>query len=157
MTAQEDHPQFVILQDGIHGVGLHRRKRAIQLGGDLRGAVSKRRVPPDRIERAVARDLKEPGGGIFGHAVERPLLQRLEQRVLHDLLGEVQMRGTEDPGQPGDHLSRTLAKQMVHGSVGVAHWSILSMARTSMVPSYSKCGQSPARRTASSYVSARTM
>ena len=43
------------------------------------------------IERAIARDAKEPRRRIVGHAAIRPLLQRRHQRVLHRLFGEREM------------------------------------------------------------------
>ena len=37
----------------------------------------------------------------------------LTQRVLHDFFGELEVRRAEDARQPGDHLSRAAAEQMV--------------------------------------------
>ena len=57
--------------------------------------------------------------GIFGETGVRPALERLEERVLHDLFGEIEVAGTEHPREPGNHLPRAGAEQMVDEHAGV--------------------------------------
>ena len=110
MAAHEHHPQLVI----VH-CRLARRRigQPLQVGRDLVRAVPERRVAAQDVERAVARNAEQPAAGIVGHAGIRPLLQRLDERILHDFFSEIEVGGTEDTGQPGDHLSRAAAEQMV--------------------------------------------
>jgi hypothetical protein len=45
--------------------------------------------------------------------------QGLDQGLLHHVLGEVEVGGAEDPGEPGDHPPRIAAEQMVDEMVDV--------------------------------------
>jgi hypothetical protein len=116
MAAEKDHPQLVVAEGPVDGerAGVERVGRAGDLGRDLRDAPAERHVAAQGIERAVPGDAQEPRRGIVGNARERPLLQRLDERVLHDLFGELEVGRAEDAREPCDHLSRPVAEQMVH-------------------------------------------
>jgi hypothetical protein len=157
MTAHEHHAQLVVLEiehDRRGRVGL---RGALQLARDLVGARAEERRPADDVQRAVPRHAKQPARRVRRHAGVRPLLQRFDQRVLHDFFDQLQVRGTEDARQPGDQPARAVAEQMVDelmrraGTAGVfsRHGEtspryIVSICRTSIVPPYSRCGQSRA-------------
>ena len=86
------------------------------------GACRECGMAPEHVERPVSRHTEEPSAGVLRHARVRPLLQRLEQRILHDFFRQLQVGGTEDAREPGDQLPRAAAEQMVdelvrgHGS-----------------------------------------
>ena len=101
------------------------------------------------VERFVAHHSKEPARRIVRNAVEAPLRQRGNERLLHDLLRERKMLRAEDARERGDHLPRAVAKQMVHDAVDLLHQDIGSISRTSIVPK-SRCGQPFATESASS-------
>ena len=69
---------------------------------------------PHAIERAVLGDQIEPGFRLFGHTSKRPLLQRRYQRILHGVFGHRQVTRPERPREPGDHLPRLAAEQMLN-------------------------------------------
>src|SRR4029077_14600021 len=74
-----------------------------EIGYDLVGG--KRVVlpaPAHFIERGVAPDHDEPGGGIAGRTVERPVLQRAQTGFLERLLGLVEI--AERAQQRADRL-----------------------------------------------------
>ncbi len=50
-----------------------------------------RLLAPDPVDRAVARRRHDPGAGVRRHAVTRPALGSDEERVLHRVLGEIEI------------------------------------------------------------------
>src|SRR5579859_6167438 len=156
MTAHEEHAQFVVLKRESELAGFHLRFAMLEFRDDLRSFFLQQRIVANDIERAVAGNLIEPSARVVGDAGMRPELQSLEQRVLYDFFRQFEMRRTQQPGEPGDHLSGTLAEQMVdHGldlgsgasstfahALELAAFTMASVSRTSMVPPYSRCGQS---------------
>jgi len=111
MTAHEHHPQLVVFDS--RDLGRVPGEAPFELPLKLRRPCAKRRVPPQHVERAIARDAKQPAAGVLRHAGVRPLLQRLEQRFLHDLFRQLEVRRTENAREPGNQLSRVTAEQMV--------------------------------------------
>jgi hypothetical protein len=72
------------------------------------------------IEREVLRRLREPCGGVFRDAAIRPRLQRPHERLLHDVLSELQMVRAEMRGERG-HESRSLAaEEIIRHEAGTA-------------------------------------
>ncbi len=119
MAAHEHHPQLVVCDGVIDGLGRARRAVQIPVGGplefqgDLVCPGGEGGVAAEDVEGAVARDAEEPPAGILRNAGVRPLLQRLEERFLHDFFRQLQVGRAEDAREPGDHLSRAAAEQMV--------------------------------------------
>ena len=94
MAAHEHHAQLVVFDRGfLRLVGVAGRE--LQLLRDVMGAIAERRVAPKHVERTVARDAEQPSARVVGHAQARPLLQRLDERVLNDLFDEFQVGGTK--------------------------------------------------------------
>jgi hypothetical protein len=52
---------------------------------------------------------------VLGHAAGRPALERDEERVLHRLLGAIEV--AEDAGEDGDRLSRLAPEQAIEDGV----------------------------------------
>jgi hypothetical protein len=109
VTAHEDHRQLVVVHaprgDGVCAVG--------RPGPDRLEPVVQHTLAAEHVERAVARDLEQPPARVVGHAPVGPRRQRAEQRVLHDLLGEVEPVGAQPAGQHGDHASGAVTEQVI--------------------------------------------
>ena len=71
-----------------------------------------RRVAARGVERAAVRDAEEPRRGVVGDAAEGPRAQRLEQRLLHEVLRAVEVRGAEPPRERGDEAPRLMAEEV---------------------------------------------
>ena len=147
MTAHQHHAESVIAQlvseSWVLSVEIRQRR------SDLRFFAAKSLLPPQLIERPVARHAEQPARRVVRHSVEAPLRQCRDQRLLHRLLGHREMLRTEDARQRSDHLSRAMAEQMVHQDVDLLHQDIGSISRTSIDPK-SRCGQPLASESASS-------
>ena len=121
MAADEQEPQDVVAVVGVVeplgelGLGV------VQVRDQPRPAAAARclRAPAHAVERDVAPDQDEPGGGIARRAVARPGLQRAQAGVLERLLGGVEVaeiaqqraerlgtRGGERGVDPGRRRSR---------------------------------------------------
>ena len=103
-------------------------------------AQPQRHLPDPRLRRLVGADLWPPAG-------------RPHERLLHDVLGQVEVVDPEDPRECRHHLARLAPEQMVHERVDVgschlriAHPRVLqryifAIGRTSTCPPFSKIGQ----------------
>ena len=69
----------------------------------------------DPVERAVARRGDDPGRRVVRQPVARPALEGDQERVLHRLLGAIEV--AEDAGEDGDRLSRLTPEQAVDEDV----------------------------------------
>ncbi len=105
------------------------------------------------VEGAATGHRKQPGTGPFGDAIDRPALQRHQQRVLDDFLGNIEVAQDTYQGsgeQPG-LLAEDGGKGSMRGVVGVVvghgYCSISITGRISTVP---RAGQVFAMRSASS-------
>ncbi len=139
MRAQEQQPQRVV---GDAGAVAWRRVVAagplLQLLVDARGDP----LPAQRVEREVARDAEHPRLGVVRHTVGGPDAQRAQQRLLHDVLDEVEPARAEHAAQPGDHarvavpeqLGDELGRDVGHGRRYVSGPPMKSSSRTSMLP-----------------------
>ena len=105
------------------------------------------------VERAILGGRHQPGGRVVRHAAHPPDLERPDERVLHDVLGQRQVVHTEDSRERGDHPSRLTSEQMVveltQGFVVQRH-AIAATGRISTEPSPASIGQPLANSTASS-------
>ena len=117
VTAGEDQPQAVVLDlvglieqlrhRFLIGVGL-RERLAAGLLQQLHAAGG----APQPVDRAVAGDGRQPGAGALRDAVDRPAPQRLRERLLGALLGQVPVAGP--PDQRGDDAAPLLAEGSIH-------------------------------------------
>jgi hypothetical protein len=73
------------------------------------------RLPPKPVDRPALRRRHQPGAGTCRHAIRRPLLERGDQRVLRQLLGEADV--AHDPGEPGDQPGRLDPPDRIDASV----------------------------------------
>jgi hypothetical protein len=70
-----------------------------------------RALPADPVDRAVARRRDDPCSGLPRDAVSRPALERCRERVLHRVLGKVEV--AEDADEDRDGMSPFLAEEGV--------------------------------------------
>jgi len=98
--------------------------RRLLVLGELRRTREQLRLPrqrpvaPDPVDRAVAGGGDDPGAGIRGHAVPRPALRRPDERLLHRVLGEVEV--AEDAAEDRDRARPLVAEgagQLVYETV----------------------------------------
>ena len=75
--------------------------------GEQRCLSPKGLLAPEPVDRPVAGGGDDPGAGVARRAVLRPALERLCERVLHRVLGEVEI--AEDAGEDGDAASPLFA------------------------------------------------
>jgi hypothetical protein len=107
VAAGEEQPQPVVW-DRAHGlVGLLAAAQRLQLAQLLRVAP----LAAQAVDRAVARGAHDPAAGIGRDSVARPALDRSGERLLHRLLGEVEV--AEDPDQGCDRPPRLAPEQAV--------------------------------------------
>lgn len=95
VAAREDEAQPVV----VHGALLDGVVRCVQERG-LRVAVRARGLAADPVDRLAARGREDPAGRAGGQAGHGPALDGRGERLLHRVLGEVQV--AEDAGQDGD-------------------------------------------------------
>ena len=91
----EDQAQQVVADlvlargvERVDEVGHHQRLLRLQVLPDLLELLAQALVAAQPVERAVLRGGHQPRPGLVGHAVARPVLQRGDQRVLRQLLGQ---------------------------------------------------------------------
>ena len=113
MAAHEHHAELVVFDGSSRRFRRLSTAETIELELDLVRARVERLIAAQHIQGAVSRHTKEPPARVLRHAGVRPLLERLDERVLHDLLREIEVRRPEDPCEPRDHLPRPAAEQMV--------------------------------------------
>jgi len=81
--------------------------------GELRGEVAELIVTPQEVDGPVAGHAHEPGGGIFGNAVNRPRFQGPAKGVLNHVFGQIEAAQPEILGQIRDDLPRLATEKMV--------------------------------------------
>jgi hypothetical protein len=102
----EDQPEQVVPDHVVQR--LHPRRGPVRLVGpdqvaaQLRGLALQPLGAPEEVDRPVLGGGHQPGGRPVGDAGLRPPLQRRDQRVLGQLLGQADVPG--DPGEGGDEL-----------------------------------------------------
>ena len=89
---------------------------------DLGLLVSKRRPTSEHVESLILGYLNEPGARVLGNAGEGPLSQGLEERFLNDVLGQIQVRRPQDPGECRDHRPGAMPEQVINELLDVGHW-----------------------------------
>ena len=159
MADGKQQHQLVVVQFTIEAAALFwdRRSRQRQLLGEGKPA----HLVAQQVEGAVPGDDGEPGFGLGRHALERPVGQRLQQRVLHGILGDGDAAGTQPPRQGGDQAARRIAGQRIDEPVNArVHGQPAAAARTCVMSSIGRisiqfaaasvrCGHSRAMASAS--------
>ena len=74
----------------------------LELAADLLVLALEHLVPAQPVDGAALGGGHQPGAGLFGNARLRPLLERGDQRVLRQLLGEADV--AHHAGEAGDEL-----------------------------------------------------
>ncbi len=82
----------------------------LEAGQEL-GLLPEDLVPPDPIDRAVARRCDDPRAGLARSTVSRPALDGGRECVLHRVLGELEV--TEDAGEDGDRMPPLLSEDLL--------------------------------------------
>ena len=95
MAGGEDQPQQVVADlvfaggiELVHEVGHDQCLLRLQVVADLLELLVQHLVAAQPVERAVLCGGHQPGPGIVGHAIARPVFQRRHQGVLGQLLGQ---------------------------------------------------------------------
>ena len=105
MAGDEDQPEQVVA-DSVVERGIEVRRMAIlvdrQLAADLLMLALQHLVAAQMVEGAPLGGRHQPGARPLRHAVARPLLQRRNQRLLREFLGQADI--ADDARQPGDQL-----------------------------------------------------
>lgn len=65
------------------------------------------------VERTVAGHLEEPGGRVVRHAAKRPRLQGRDERILHGVLGELQVARAKRARQGSHELAALTPEQVI--------------------------------------------
>lgn len=119
MARGEDQPQQVVVDvlGVMEGGRLLRRRRRLQVAADLCELAGVVLAAADQVHGAVPGGGHEPGAGVVGDAVAGPLLQRGDQRVLREFLGDPDV--ADQPGDGGDHARRLDAEDGLDGAVRV--------------------------------------
>ena len=110
MTTDEDQAQAIVLHDLVV-IRSHR----VGLCFELRRDIDLRRIEPHaaakRVDGLEASGRDEPRARIVGDAVLRPLHERRTERIVHSLLGEIEI--AEETDQCGQDAARFRAIQGV--------------------------------------------
>jgi hypothetical protein len=85
---------------------------ALELAQLLRVAA----IAAQPVDRAVPGGESDPAGRVGGHALDRPTRHRLDERLLHGVLGEVEV--AEHPDQGRDRPPRLAPEQAVDDRAG---------------------------------------
>ena len=90
------------LGQGVDEVRLDVRLQRLQVGAELLVLARMQRLLAQAIEGAVLRRAHQPGARVVRHAVLRPVLERGDERVLGQLLGQADV--AHHSRDAGDHL-----------------------------------------------------
>ena len=117
MAAEEDQPELIVAERIVGRVVTIGDGREVdgrvELGADARGEVGEPLVAAQRIECLASRDLQQPRRGIGRHAARRPVADRADERLLHHVLGQREMRRPEQAGEERDESACFLAEEAV--------------------------------------------
>lgn len=104
-------------------------------------------VPAELVEGAAPGHSQQPGPWPIGDSIDRPALQRYQQRILDDFLSDIKVpkNANQCSGEPSRLLSEDSGKGGMR--LGCSYWFISITGRTSTAP---PAGQDLARRSASS-------
>src|SRR2546429_2499564 len=110
----------VIVERGVE-IGHSHLLLGLQLATKLRVLALEPFVSAERVDRTVLRGGHEPSARVVRDARFRPLLERGDQSVLRELLGETDI--AHDPRETGDDLGRLHPPDRIDGAmcVGSCH------------------------------------
>ena len=115
VAAREDQPQPVV-GDPAH-VRLVSSERLERLhDAELRRLLTQRPLTPEPVDRAVARGRRDPRAGVVGDPALGPDPHGLCERLLHRVLGEVEI--SQDPDQGRDRSTLLAPEQAVDDGGG---------------------------------------
>ncbi len=121
MAADKEQAKRLIA-DLVSEMRFERRRRfSLVVRGQARQCLGVGSLPPQRVDRQVARGAVEPAGGVFRHTAPRPGFQGLNERGLNDVLDELELAHAERPGQQGTDPAALVAKKVFHQRVRFAH------------------------------------
>jgi hypothetical protein len=100
----------------------------LELAGQLGLLVAQHRLAPQPVDRAPAGGGEDPRGGVLGHPVARPAVQRDDVGVLDGLLGAVEV--PERAGQHRYGAAELGAEGAVDGVCGAAQATIVAVRAT---------------------------
>ncbi len=116
VAAGEDEPEPVV-GDGAHGVGVDGFVvEGSEHGGGLRVSRVAGGLPAEPVDGAVLRGRRQPRPGVGGQAGPRPSGHRLDERLLGDVLGQLDV--PEPPHQPRDDPAVLLTEDPLDRGVG---------------------------------------
>ena len=98
----EDQPEEVVADDLRVGIVPPIQGGEAPVGGAL--LVVSLGVPAEPVDRLVPGDRGDPGAGLVGDPGPRPLLERDHERILHRVLGAIEV--AEDAGEGGESRRR---------------------------------------------------
>lgn len=147
MAAQEDHRELIVVLARLAGrlLGDQRAER--------RHLAPERRLTAQTVEGPVPRHRVEAARRVPRHALVGPHLHRLDERLLHDLFGQVQAGGTDDARERRHRAARRVTEEVLREALGgLRHprGSSSSIWRISSAPGPSRAGWSFSIATTSS-------
>ena len=129
-------------------VGHHVVAARVGVGAELLLLLAMQRGLAQAVERAVLGGGHQPGARVVGDAVARPVLQRGDQRVLRQLLGQADV--AHAAGERADDARRLDAPDGLDGAMQVTrHGAVTSVgghARITALAAAGRAGCCPVRR-----------
>ena len=118
VAGEEDQPQHVVVDvvDERIEIG-HVHLLTFQGLAELRRTTAQGVGAPERVDGTPLGGLHQPGRGVVGDAVARPLLEGRDQGVLGEILGQRQVAG--QPRQRADEPGRLVAPHPLDGVLRV--------------------------------------
>ena len=122
LEAEERHEEAIVVVDG--GVEIVHRAVASVLDAtdDLLLLSLEHPAAAKEVDGAVLRRGHEPGARVVRDACLRPLLERGDERVLRQVLGEADV--PHDPDEPRDHLGGLDPPDCVDLAACVGHYPV---------------------------------
>ena len=106
----------VVVERGVE-IGRGRLLLRLELAAELLVLALEQLVPAQQVDRAMLRGGHEPGARVVRDARLRPLLERGDERVLRQLLGQPDV--AHDPREAGDEPGRLDPPDRVDRAMGV--------------------------------------
>src|SRR5206468_12497768 len=156
VAAGEHHPQLLAAERVLGERRVDGRRQIVLQAGELGREPGPGALLAQQIQSAVARHGPQPGSRVVRHASHLPHFEGVAERLLHHVLGQVQVRRAEDADENGRKPPRLVAKEVLHHSGRSRRGHIFRIGRTSTDPSTSRIGHPRASSAASSRFSAVT-
>ena len=118
MAGDEHEPEEVVANVVLdRGLEVRRRLLDLEIPAKLLLLALRQCGPPEVVDGTPFPDGHEPGAGVAGHALLRPLLERCHQRLLGQVLGQPHV--AHHPGQAGDQPRRLDPPDRVDDPAGI--------------------------------------